>query len=29
VGEMVTQLGARMGENVSVTRIARLAVGER
>ncbi len=28
VGEMVTQLGTRMGENISVTRIARLAVGE-
>lgn len=28
VGEMVTQLGARMGENISVRRFARLAVGE-
>ena len=29
VGEMVTQLGTRMGENISVTRFARLPVGER
>lgn len=28
VGEMVTQLAARMGENISVRRFARLAVGE-
>jgi elongation factor Ts len=28
VGEMVTQLASRMGENVSVRRFARLAVGE-
>lgn len=28
VGEMVTQLAARMGENISVRRFARIAVGE-
>jgi elongation factor Ts len=28
VGEMVTQLAARMGENIGVRRFARLAVGE-
>jgi elongation factor Ts len=29
VGEMVTQLAAKMGENISVRRFARIAVGER
>ena len=29
VGEMVTQLAAKMGENISVRRFSRLAVGER
>lgn len=28
VGEMVTQLGAKMGENISVRRVERVAVGE-
>jgi elongation factor Ts len=28
VGDMVSQLAARMGENISVRRIARLAIGE-
>jgi elongation factor Ts len=28
VGDMVNQLAARMGENISVRRFARLAIGE-